>query len=95
MIAFNKAYQKIYRWRWVWVQLAFIWLYSYLMLVPTLAGSWGGYWVMGNPVTSHQLSGRHTGWQSGGQLGDVILLPVTLVFVFDGVQTSSSQKGVN
>ena len=41
MVAFNEAYQKIYRWRWVWLQLAFIWLYSYLMLVPTLAGSWG------------------------------------------------------
>ncbi|KAF0297024.1 G-protein coupled receptor moody [Amphibalanus amphitrite] len=43
MVAFNKAYQKIYQWRWVWAQLAFIWLYSYLMLVPTLAGSWGRF----------------------------------------------------
>ncbi|XP_037084251.1 G-protein coupled receptor moody-like [Pollicipes pollicipes] len=43
MIAFNDLYKKIYERRWVVVQIAFIWLYSFGMLTPTLAGSWGRF----------------------------------------------------
>ncbi|XP_037072419.1 G-protein coupled receptor moody-like [Pollicipes pollicipes] len=60
MIAFNEAYSRIYQKRWVAVQIAFIWLYSFGMLLPTLAGRWGrfGYHARLMTCTIVRVDGR-------------------------------------
>ncbi|XP_037079693.1 G-protein coupled receptor moody-like [Pollicipes pollicipes] len=99
MIAFNDLYKKIYERRWVVVQIAFIWLYSFGMLTPTLAGSWGrfGYHPLLMTCTIVRVNG-HSAKIALFWIGflipciAIIICYIGIFLVISGMKETSQQK---
>jgi hypothetical protein len=43
MITRNSVYTRIYKPHWIASMIAFSWIFSFLMQLPTLLGTWGGF----------------------------------------------------